>query len=466
MSFLFPRKEKEMSTTPNYNINYEDEQFKKVEAERDQALNQNEQQYGAMIGNADKYYQDLIDQSKEYADKQAEIQNQNKDFAIEKIEQQREQAKKDYTREQSGAYVDWQKQSNAYGVQAEQMAQQGLVGSGYSESSQVAMFTAYQNRVATARETMAQANMNFDNGIKDAILQNNSAIAEIYANAHKEQLQISLEGFQYKNNLLENQMEKEMQLKQYYSNEWQNVLNQMNTENALAEEVRQFNENLAMQQKQLQEEIRQFEQNYSLKVKEYEENIRQFNVEIERLKAQDKADAQYKAQQLELQKQQLAEEKRQFDMEYQLQKKQYEVSNNNFNNSYKTTGSSVTTSGGTYSLNGGQGSSGANANANKKQSTSGYKPLYSVGSGGAFGNNASTKAKKDYYFSNGYQPRYIDNVKLTQATSGKTKLTVGDLSDDVIKGLGVPTTQAIWQANGRCYVWNGKTKEYMYIGKA
>lgn len=408
------------TTTPNYNINYEDEQFKKVEAERDQALNQNEQQYGEMIGNADKYYQDLIDQSKEYADQQVEIQNQNRDFAIEKIEQQREQAKKDYTREQSGAYVDWQKQSNAYGVQAEQMAQQGLVGSGYSESSNVAMFTAYQNRIATARETMAQANMNFDNGIKDAILQNNSAIAEIYANAHKEQLQISLEGLQYKNTLLENQMEREMQLKQHYSNEWQNVLHQMNTENALAEQVRQANIQQA-----------QWEKEYQQKNAEFEERKRQFDVEMERLRKQDEADAKYKAEQLALQKKQLEEEQRQFNQQYELQKQSYSISKS---------------------------SGGSSSSSKKSSSSSGSGGNYSLGNDYAlqteYYQGDYNKDCKNGTFSNGYQPNNINGTKLKKSGATYT------FNTKTLSGKKQTVTQTVWMANGKYYYWEGRDNEY------
>lgn len=420
-----------MSTTPNYNINYEDEQFKKVEAERDQALSQNEQQYGAMIGNADKYYQDLIDQSKEYADKQVEIQNQNRDFAIEKIEQQREQAKKDYTREQSGAYVDWQKQSNAYGVQAEQMAQQGLVGSGYNESSNVAMFTAYQNRMATARETMAQANMNFDNGIKDAILQNNSAIAEIYANAHKEQLQISLEGFQYKNTLLENQMEKEMQLKQHYSNEWQNVLQQMNTENALAEQVRQANIQQA-----------QWEKEYQQKMAEFEERKRQFDVEMERLRKQDEAEAKYKAEQLALQKKQLEEEQRQFNLSYENAKKTATAQANYYNAQAKT-----------YELDGG-------SNNVTQINTQYYKGeiAENVGGFGYMGkdnNGVAYQPKGVYVIHNGQKIP----MKLSKYQGGTLAKEI--FGKDFKNSSGVNcANQNIWTAGGKYFIWNGTKNQY------
>ena len=280
----------------NYDINYNDERFSKVESDKSAALSELEQTYAGMINNSDKYYQAQIDASKEWADKQTQLQQEQTDFAIEQIEQQKAQAQKDYTKEQSASYVDWQKQSNPYGVNAEVMAAQGLAGSGYSESSQVSMYNTYQNRVATARESYNLAVLNYNNAIKDARLQNNAALAEIAYQALQTQLELSLEGFQYKNSLIISLSDKKMEVENTYYNRYQDVLQQINTENALAEEVRQYN------------------QSYSLQVKEYEEGIRQFNEEIARLKAKDAQEYKLEIQQLELQKAQLEEEKRQFNL--------------------------------------------------------------------------------------------------------------------------------------------------------
>lgn len=137
----------------NYEINYEDQRFQDVEADKQAALNEVDVTYGNMIDQADKYYQQQIDASKEWADKQTQLQQEQTDFAIQEIEQNKEQTHKDYLKEQSGAYVDWQKQSNKYGTEAEQNASVGMTGTGYSESSQVSMYNTYQNRVATARES-------------------------------------------------------------------------------------------------------------------------------------------------------------------------------------------------------------------------------------------------------------------------------------------------------------------------
>lgn len=242
----------------NYDINYDDSRFKQVESQKTNALSNLEKTYAGMINQSDAYYDKQIEASKQWADKQAQMQQEKTDFAIQQIEQQKAQAQKDYTKEQSGAYVDWQKQSNAYGANAEQMAAQGMAGSGYSESAQVSMYNTYQNRVATARESYMRAVLNYDNSIKEAQLQNNSLLAEIAYNALQQQLELSLKGFQYKNQLVLEKANKKLEVENVYYNRYQDVLKQINTENALAEEVRQYNESKALEQAKLAEEKRQF----------------------------------------------------------------------------------------------------------------------------------------------------------------------------------------------------------------
>ena len=240
-------------TTPNYEINYEDQRFKDVETAKQTALNTIDTTYGEMIGNVDDFYNQKIDDVQNLANEQSRLQQERTDFAIDQINQQKEQAHKDYIKEQSGAYVDWQKQSNQYGANAEAMAAQGMAGSGYSESSQVAMYNTYQNRVATARESYNNAVMNYNNSIKEAQLQNSSVLAEIAYNTLQTQLELSLQGFQYKNDLIISQTNKKMEVENTYYNRYQDVLDQINRENTLAEQVRQYNASLAEEQRQFDE---------------------------------------------------------------------------------------------------------------------------------------------------------------------------------------------------------------------
>ena len=241
-----------MSTETKYDINYDDQRFKDVESEKKSAISENEQLYSGMIKDSDGYYQAQIDAAKDWEKKQTQLQNEQTDFAIEQINQQKDQAKKDYTKEQSGAYVDWQKQSDKQGVRAEQIADMGMQNTGYSESAQVSMYNTYQNRVMTARESYNNAVLNYNNAIKDARLQNSSALAEIAYKALQQQLELSLQGFQYKNQLLLDKANQKLQIEDSYYNRYQDVLNQINTENALAEQIRQFNESMALEREQFE----------------------------------------------------------------------------------------------------------------------------------------------------------------------------------------------------------------------
>ena len=172
------------------------------------------------------------------------------DFTIEQIGQQKDQAKKDYIKDQTGSYVDYQKAINPYGANAEKMASMGMTKSGYSESSLVAIHNQYQNRVAAARESYTRALLEYDNAIKEARLQNSSILAEIAYQALQQQLELALQGFQYKNTLVLEKAKEKRQIKNDYYTRWKGVLDQINTENALAEQQRQFDKKMQFEREQ------------------------------------------------------------------------------------------------------------------------------------------------------------------------------------------------------------------------
>lgn len=363
-----------------YEINYNDSRFQQVNNEKANALNKVNSTYNEMMSNSDQNYQAIIDASKDYATQQQQFQQQQTDFAIEKVDQQKEQAEKDYQKEQKASYVDYQKVTNQYGANAEAMASQGMTNTGYSESSRIQAFTTYQNRYATARESYNRAVLEFENAKKEYTLANNSKLAEIAYNALQTQLETTLQQFQYKNTLLQAQLEAQRQTENDYYTRWQNVLSQMNTENSLAEQIRQYNESMAYQKQRDAIE-----------------------------------DAQWQKQ---------------------------------FNASYG--GSSGSSS--TRLTNGSSGS---------KSGSGGSASLSDGGSGtDNYGNSKTTQSKEDYYFSNGYQPQYINNKKISasglkvynvfnEGTSSKNATTFGK--------------QNIWSAGGKYYVWDGSIKDYVDV---
>lgn len=301
---------------PNETVDYNDKRLTDVKAEQTQKESEINQTYDNMINNSNKFYQDQIDASKEWAQKQGELQQANTDLAIEQINQQKEQTQKDYTKEQKASYTDYQKQVNDYGVNAEKMAAAGLNNTGYSETSKVSMYNTYQSRVATARDGLNKAILQYNNSIKEAQLANNSKLAEIYSNALQQQLELSLKGFQYKNSLIEAKINQINTNNTRYDNKYQNVLAQINQEIENRRNMYNIYSDAINSDRKLTESIKQFNQEMELKKQ-------QFNEEM-----------QYKREQAK-------EEQRRWEEEYALSKaKTYSSTSSNLKVSEGTNSSS------------------------------------------------------------------------------------------------------------------------------
>lgn len=215
-------------------VNYEDERLAQVEQERQDALDKATATYTGMMEKSQQLYKEQIDATKAWEEERKQLQQEQTDFAIEQTQKQKEQAEKAYEKEQSAAYADWQKEKNAYGVNAEQMAEAGLAGSGYSESARVNMYNTYQQRVTTARDSITQAVADFDAAMQAAVLQNDVAMAEIAFQALQQRMTLSLEGFQYENQLIFALEDEKKAIDSQYDSKWEDVLAQLMAEEAAA----------------------------------------------------------------------------------------------------------------------------------------------------------------------------------------------------------------------------------------
>ena len=177
-----------------------------------------------MISNANTEYESAKTELDTLAKEQAANQKEATGIAVKKLETEKENAEKDYVKEQSGAYADYQLQTQKHGANAEQMASMGMGGTGYSESAKVSMYNAYQNRVAVAREAFTRASAEYDVAIEEAKLQGSVALAEIAMNAYKEKTALALEQMQYGNSLLNTLTEQKASISKDY---WQRYLDVM-----------------------------------------------------------------------------------------------------------------------------------------------------------------------------------------------------------------------------------------------
>lgn len=235
-------------------VNPNDEKLLDVKADGQAALDELNAAYDSAITNNTTTQTELLNKIDANTAEQKAAQQAQSDLAIQKIEQNKEWAKSDYQKEQKGAYVDWQKQSDPYGVNAEQMAANGLTNSGYAESSQVAMYTAYQNRIATAREAYTRAVVSYDTAIAEAKATNSVALAEIASKALEQSLNIAVQFAMQNNSLLVEKAKQAATIKQNTLTNYMTVYGQLQDEaqhnESMAWEREKFNASLAEEQRQ------------------------------------------------------------------------------------------------------------------------------------------------------------------------------------------------------------------------
>jgi hypothetical protein len=294
-------------------VDQNDSRLTSVEAERQKAISENNNTFNDMINESNKSYNNMIDSTQKYYDninstlqqsyeKQKEAQDAQTQATVDQINTQKERTERDYQKEQRGAYTDYQNQVNPYGVQAEQIASNGLSNSGYSESSRVSMYNSYQNRVATARQSLQDALVDYNAQIVSAKNANNTALAELWSNVYLKIAENALAGFQYKNqleqnklttvqSLTQNRMNNENTLQSRYDTRYQNMLNQINQEisnkqnqyntalsilqsdKKMQEDTRQFNENMAYQRERDRIKDAQWQKEYNLSLQKYRASL-------------------------------------------------------------------------------------------------------------------------------------------------------------------------------------------------
>ncbi len=253
-----------------YNVNYDDERFKQVENEKQSELDKYNKTYDNLINERNNFtnqQQQLVDQ---WENTQKDIANQNLQYQKDLIEQQRNKTEKEYQNEAKASYIDYQKEVDKYGVSRENVVSNGLSNSGYAESSKVDMYNTYQNRLATARKSLEDAGIEFDNAIREAQMSNNETLAQNALTALQNKLNIALEGFNYKTEQENNKLNWNNTINNNYYNRYKDVESQINYENETAEKIRQYNEQMARQKELDIIAQQQWEKEYELQQQQLE----------------------------------------------------------------------------------------------------------------------------------------------------------------------------------------------------
>lgn len=246
------------------NVNYEDDRFKQVENEKQSELNKYNETYNDLINernNLTNQQQEMVDR---WENTQKDIANKNLQYQKDLIEQQRKKAEQAYQNEAKASYIDYQKEVDKYGVSRENVVNNGLSNSGYSESSKVDMYNTYQNRLGTARKSMQDAGLEFDNAIRQAQLSNDETLAQNALTALQNKLNIILEGFNYRSEQENNRLNWNNTINNNYYNRYKDVESQINYENETAEKIRQYNEQMEYQKERDRIADEQWQKEYAL----------------------------------------------------------------------------------------------------------------------------------------------------------------------------------------------------------
>ena len=186
----------------------------------------NEQGTG-LIDQLDKGMTDIntqLEQGQKVMQQANDLQTQ---YTIDEIERQKAETQKGYEKEQKAAYVDYQKQINPYGATAESMAAAGLDNSGYAESSKVAMYNQYQNRVGVAREALTTAIAEYNSSIAAAKVQNSVAMAQLAYDTLLKKMEYTTSHLLKRTELLNQLVEGKTSIVQRGNDRWLDVLDEI-----------------------------------------------------------------------------------------------------------------------------------------------------------------------------------------------------------------------------------------------
>lgn len=120
---------------------------------------------------------------------QQNIINTSTQQTIDEIERNKKKAEEEALKTNKALYTDYQKQINPYGVNAENLAEQGLGGSGLAESTKANYYNTYQNARTQATNNANTIKADFDAQITQARQNGDLQLAQSALEMYKQKIQ-------------------------------------------------------------------------------------------------------------------------------------------------------------------------------------------------------------------------------------------------------------------------------------
>lgn len=234
----------------NKNIAATNEQMTDLNNQKQATLNEYNTNYQNQLNEYDNLMaqqQNVIDT---YKQNQEDALQKNYQSNLDTINQNKQETQEQINKEKKDSYVDYMKQINQYGGAAEQLASQGLANTGYAESSKIAMYNTYQNRVSAAQTALTKANVEYDRQMTEAKNNYDVGLAQVALTTLQQSYQLALQGFEYKNTLFNNKTNFELQVEDNYFNKGNTLQNRIDNYRSAIANINQYREQMAEEKRQ------------------------------------------------------------------------------------------------------------------------------------------------------------------------------------------------------------------------
>lgn len=169
--------------------------------------------------------------------KQTELINQQTQIQTDELNREKEKIDKEVNKTTQGLYTNWQKQANQYGVQAEQLAKQGLANSGYAETTKTALYNTYQKNVTDTLNNARDLKSDYDFKIAQARQQGSVQQAQAALDLYAQKAQLLTQNYELRQNREQYLYQQERD--RISDNQWQRTFDEQVRQNEIENQWRQ-----------------------------------------------------------------------------------------------------------------------------------------------------------------------------------------------------------------------------------
>lgn len=187
---------------------------------------------------------------------QNDIIDKQTNMSIADIERNKQKLEDETNKTNKALYTEYQKQVNPYGANAEKLASQGLLNSGYAETTRTNLYNTYQKNVTDTLNTKNQLKADFDNEILKATQTGNINKAQNALELYKQKMQLLTQEYELKNDR-----------EKYLYQKSQDALQQSNWEKQYQTQLDQYREQFDYQKQRDAVADNQWQQQYALSKK-------------------------------------------------------------------------------------------------------------------------------------------------------------------------------------------------------